>query len=306
MVNQVSIPEGLFWNCPSRQQVIRIQSDILSRDDLHGRLASQQKRFPIPRRTELVIELPNPYMLRNLSNDRWFGPRIRVLISDDQIAEIHKIRSQFHIIRPTLVLNHCKGSLPRIIQFLASFNLPIEVNPAVFIDQDKKTLLDLAERLLFSPFIKIPVQPFFNLLLSAINTQANLPPTLWDTCSESVGQNYFIINDGKITLSKRWSDKNYFFGDTSDTIHNVRSSKLFSDLKSIKDQCLTENSKCYDCRVYSFCLGYLCALDLTYDCAPFKSLYNFMSSHAQSLKESYIALPKQKKQDVFQAIEMPF
>jgi radical SAM protein with 4Fe4S-binding SPASM domain len=305
MVNQISIPEGLVWNCPSRQQIVRVQSDIVSKADLHDRLAFQQKRFLIPRRTELILELPSPSMLRNFSNDRWCGPRIRVLISDDQIAEMHKRRSQFHVIRPTLVLNRCEGSLPRIIQFLASFNLPIEVNPTVFIDQDKKTLLDLADRLLFSPFVKTPVQPFFNLLLSSINSKGNFPLTLWDTCNESPGQNYFITNDGKITLSNRWSDKNHFFGDISDTIHSVRASRLFSELKSIKDRVFSENTKCYKCRVCSFCSGYLCALDSATDCTPFKSLYDFMSSHAQSLKESYTALPKQKKQDIFQAIEMP-
>ncbi len=305
MVNQVSIPEGLAWKYPSRQQIIRVQSDIVSKTDLHGRLTSQQKSFQIPHRTELVLELSSPSMLRDFSNLRWFGPRIRVLISDQQITEIHKNRSHFHVIHPTLVLNHCEGSLPRIIQFLASLNLPIEVSPTVFIDQDKKTLLDLAERLLFSPFVKTPVQPFFNLLLSAVNSQVNLPPTLWDTCNESVGQNYFITNDEKITLSSRWSKKNRFFGDISDTIHNVRSSRLFNELKSIKNMDSTENSKCYKCRIFSFCSGYLCALDSTHDCSPFKSLYDFMSSHSQSLKESYIALPKQKKNDVFQAIEMP-
>ena len=160
MVNQVSIPEGLAWQCPSRQQIIRVQSDIISKTDLDGRLTTQRNRSLIPRRTELVLELSSPSMLRDFSNVRWFGPRIRVLISDHQISEINRNRSHFHVIRPTLVLNHCEGSLPRIIQFLASLNLPIEVSPTVFIDQDKKTLLDLAERLLFSPFIKIPVQPF--------------------------------------------------------------------------------------------------------------------------------------------------
>lgn len=305
MVNQISIPEGLIWNCPSRQQIIRIQSDIVSKKDLLDRLAFQQKRLRIPGRTELVLELSSPSMLKNFSNARCFGPRIRLLISDDQIAEIHKRRFHFHLIRPTLVLNHCKGSLPRIIQFLASLNLPIEVNPNVFIDQDKKTLLDLAERLLLSPFVKTPVQPFFNLLLFAMNSQVNSLPTLWDTCNESVGQNYFITNGGKITLSRRWSDRNRFFGDISDTIHDVRSSRFFRELKSTNDPVATENSKCYKCRVFLFCSGYLCALDSTHDCSPFKSLYDFMSSHSQSLKESFIALPKQKKQDVFQAIEMP-
>lgn len=305
MVNQVSIPEGLAWKCPSRRQIIRVQRDIVSKTDLHGRLTSQQKNFPIPHRTELVLELSSPSMLRDFSNVRWFGPRIRVLISDSHIAEIHRNRSYFYIIHPTLVLNHCEGSLPRVIQFLASLNLPIEVSPTVFIDQDKKTLLDLAQRLLFSPFVKTPVQPFFNLLLSAVNSQVNLPPTLWDTCNESVGQNYFITNDGKITLSSRWSEKNHFFGDISDTIHNIRSSRLFNELKSIRNPDSTENSKCYKCRIFPFCLGYLCALDSTHDCSPFKSLYDFMSSHSQSLKESYIALPKHKKHDVFQAIEMP-
>jgi radical SAM protein with 4Fe4S-binding SPASM domain len=305
MVNQVSIPEGLAWKCPSRQQIIRVQSDIVSKTNLHGRLTSQQKSFQIPHRTELVLELSSPSMLRDFSNVRWYGPRIRVLISDRQISVIHSNRSNFHVIHPTLVLNHCEGSLPRTIQFLASLNLPIEVSPTVFIDQDKKTLLDLAERLLFSPFIKTPVQPFFNLLLSAVNSQVTLPPTLWDTCNESVGQNYFITIDGKITLSSRWAEKKRFFGDISDTIHNLRSSLLFNELKSIKDPGSTENSKCYKCRIFSFCSGYLCALDSNHDCSPFKSLYDFMSSHSQSLKESYMALPNQKKLDVFQAIEMP-
>lgn len=305
MVNQVSIPEGLAWKYPSRQQIIRVQSDIVSKTDLLGRLTSQQKSFQIPHRTEIVLELSSPSMLRDFSNVRWFEPRIRVLILDHQISEIHRNRSIFHVIRPTLVLNHCEGSLPRIIQFLASLNLPIEVSPTVFLYQDKNTLLDLAARLLFSPFVKTPVQPFFNLLLSAMNSQVNLLPTLWDTCNESVGQNYFITNDGKITLSSRWSEKGRFFGDISDTIHNVRSSQLFNELKSIKNPGATENSKCYKCRVFPFCLGYLCALDSTHDCSPFKSLYDFMSSHSQSLKESYVALPKQKKHDVLQSIEMP-
>ncbi len=305
MVNQVSIPEGLAWKCPSRQQIIRIQSDIISKTDLLGRLISQQNRSPVPRRTELVLELSSPSMLRDFSNVRWFGPRIRVLISDHQIAEIHSNRSHFHRIRPTLVLHHCEGSLPRIIQFLASLNLPIEVSPAVFVDQDKKTLLDLAKRLLFSPFVKTPVQPFFNLLLSVMNSQGNFPHTLWDTCNESVGENFFVTNDGKITLSSRWSDNNRFFGDISDTVHDVRSSRLFNELKSIKDQNSTENSDCHECSVFSFCSGHLCALDSTHDCSPFQSLYGFMSSHSQSLKESYIALSKQKRNDVFQAIQMP-
>ncbi|MBC2712566.1 MAG: hypothetical protein HGJ94_16740 [Desulfosarcina sp.] len=306
MVNQVSIPEGLAWDCPSRLQIIRVQSDVVSKADLLDRLAFSLKRSLIAGRTELVLEFPSPSMLRNLCKVRWHGPRVRVLVSDDQIGEIHRRRSQFNVIRPTLVLNHCEGSLPRTIQFMASLNLPIEVNPSVFIAQDKKTLIDLAERLLFSPFVKTPIQPFFDLLRSAMDHQITLPLTLWDTCHENVGQNYFITNDGKITLSNRWSDKNRFFGDISDTIHDVRSSRFFNELKSTRNTASTENSKCYKCRLYPFCSGYLRALDSNHDCAPFISLYDFMCSHAQSLKESYIALPKQKKRDVFQAIEMPF
>ncbi len=305
MVNQVSSPENLIWNCPSRQQIVRVQNNIASQADLDDRMTSLQKRFLPPRRTELVLELSDPSMLRFFSDRSGFGPRIRILVSDNQIAEIHKRRSQFIVVRPILVLNRCEGSLPRTIQFLASLNLPIEVNPTVFLDQDKETLLDLAERLLFSPFVKTPVQPFFNLLLSAIGSPVNSSPTLWDICNECVGHNFFITNDGKITLSSRWAEINRFFGDISDTIHNIRSSPFFSQLKSMKSPKSAENSKCSQCRVLSFCSGYLCALDSTHDCSPFQSVYDFMSSHSRSLKESYMALPKHKKHEVFQTIEMP-
>lgn len=305
MINQVSIPEGLVWDCSSRRIILRVQSDVFSKGDTPDLLASLLKHHQILRSTEIVLELHGPSMLANLCNARWHGPKIRVLVSDDQTAEIHRRRSQFLVIRPTLVLNRCEGSLPRIIQFLASLNLPIAVCPTVFMNQDKKTLLDLAERLLFSPFVKTSVQPFFNMLLSAMDSPAHRTPTLWDTFSENVGQDYFITNDGKITLAARWSAYNLFFGDISDTIHVVRSSKFFSVLSSKKNQTGTENSRCFECRAYKFCAGYLCAIDTSHDCSAFISLYEFMCSHAIPLKESYVALPKQKKRDVFQAIDRP-
>ena len=160
MINQVNIPEGLAWHYSTRQQIIRVQNDILSEDDLFDRIVHHQKKCRLPRSTEIILEFTSPSKLRRLSNYRWNGPRVTVLISDEQVSEIQRNRSQLAIIQPTLILEKCKGSLPRTIQFLASLNLPIEVSPTVFSHQKHETFVDLAERLLFSPFIKIPIQPF--------------------------------------------------------------------------------------------------------------------------------------------------
>ena len=305
MVEQVSIPEGLAWNCPSRRQIIRIEANVASAADLPDRIGSSLKRGQRASRTELVFELPDPSMVESVQRIRWYRPMVRILVSDDQLGEIHRRRALFNRVCPTLVLDQCKSSLPRSIQFMASLNLPIEISAPVFMAQDEKSLLDLAERLLFSPFVKTPVEPLFGLLRSVMDAGTSVPLTLWDTCKEKVGQNYFIANEGKITLSKRWADENRFFGDISDTIDDIRSSDLFTELISIKEVGSKISSECSDCRAFRFCSGYLRASDSTHDCSPFVSLYEFMYSHVPSLKDSFIALPKQKKRDVFQAIEKP-
>jgi radical SAM protein with 4Fe4S-binding SPASM domain len=305
VVEQISIPEGLNWSCSARQQIIRIRADDDLRVDLPDRLDSFLKPGQMKGRTELVLEFSAPSMLEGFRKIRWRRPKVRVLVSDDQLGEIHRCRAQFNAVCPTLVLDQSKSSLPRSIQFLASLNLPIEVNASVFMDQNEKSLLDLAERLLFSPFVKTPVQPFFGLLQSVMAAGTSVPITLWNTCKEDVGQNYFITKDGKITLSKRWADENRFFGDISNTIDEIRSSNFFRELNSIKKVGSTISSECLDCCAFKFCSGYLRALNSTHDCTPFMSLYEFMRSHVPSLKESFATLPKQKKRDVFQAIEKP-
>ena len=306
MVEQVSIPEGFSWNWPSRQQIIRIQDHMISGTDLPERLNFYLRCGQRAGSSEIIFELSDPSILEIFGQFRWYRPRIRVLISDDQLGDIHRFRARFSTVCPTLVLERCENSLPKAVQFMASLNLPIEINPCVFISQNEKSLLDVCERLLFSSFVKIPVQPFFSFLQFAMNPGTFVPfPTLWETFKERIGRDYYITNDGKITLSKRWADKNRFFGNAFDTIEDIRSSDLFYELVSINEMNSEKSSVCRDCPIHRFCSGYLRAMNATHDCSTFLSLYEFLCSHVSSIKESFVALPKEKKRDVFRAIATP-
>ncbi len=306
MIEQISIPEGLKWNCFSRQKIVRIEDVATSGAELLDRLKYSLKYSRRADHAESVIEFSDLSVLERLSQLRRHLPKVRMIVSEDQMGELHRNRARLSAFCPTLVLDRCESSLPRSVQFMASLNLPIEVTPSVFMSTDEKSLLDLGERLLFSPFVKIPVHPFFGLLQAALDAgNSSFFVTLWDICGENPGQHYYITNDGKITLSKLWADENRFFGNVFDTIDDIHESDFFRELIAIKETCIRISHECSNCPVLRFCAGYLRAVNSTYDCSPFVSLYKFMCSHVSSLRENYTALTNQKKRDILQVMDRP-
>lgn len=300
MIEQISIPENLTWNCsPHWLRIIRIKTDRASEGNLYEPLSPILNQIQAKSYKELCLEMPDLSLLDYLQGPELRSSRIRILISDGQLGEIHRNRVRLSAVCLTLVLDECKGSLPRAIQFLSSLNVPIEVSVSVFMAQNEQSLLDLTNRLLFSPLVKIPVQPFFDLLRSLMNSET--PPfTLWDICKENIDQNYYVTDDGKITLAKRWETEDRFFCDISDSITDISSSSLYRELNSIRNGS-SLNRKCSYCLAAKLCSGFLCAMDYEYDCSPFVSLIDFMKSHITMIKESFAALPEQKKHDVMKA-----
>lgn len=300
MIEQISIPENLTWNCsPHWLRIIRIKSNIASEGNLYEHLSPILNKIQAESYRELCLEMPDLSLLDNLQGPELRSSKIRILVSDDQLGEIHRNRVRLSAVCPTLVLDECKGSLPRAIQFLSSLNLPIEVRVSVFMAQDEQSLLNLTNRLLFSPLVKIPVQPFFDVLRSVMYSETP-PLTLWDICKENIDQNYFVTDDGKITLAKRWEKEKRFFCDISDSISDISSSTLYKELNSIRNG-FSLNRKCSNCIAAKLCSGFFCAIDSEYDCSPFISLIDFMISHITLIKESFAALPEQKKNDVLRA-----
>ena len=301
MVELVSIPEDLDYDCFQKQKIIRFSINSSEETNLSDRIANYLQRGKIGE-LEPFLEFPEISMLDYLGNSGMRVPRVRLRVSEDHLGDIHRCRSQISSIKPTLVFEGNSASLPRSIQFLSSLNLPIEISTDVIIYQTAESLLDLADRLLFSPFIKTTVQPIFELLQALIAGDNRSPFSLWNACRETLGRDFFVSRNGKVSLSRRWADKNRYFGDISSTTGEMQGSPLYAKLKGIAGRVEFSSSECPGCQAENFCSGFLRALDDAYDCGPFLSLHAYLADQIPTLKKRVNALPRQKGHEIAEAI----
>lgn len=301
MVELVSIPESLVYDCSYKRQIIRFSVKRSEDADLSDRIDNYLQRGS-NHRYEPILEFPQISMLDSLRSGGMHRPNVRLRVSDCQLGDIHRRRSLICSIKPTLVFEENSASLPRSVQFLSSLNLPIEISPDVIMSQNAESLLDLADRLLFSPFIKTTVQPIFELLQSLMVGDGRSPFSFWNACGETLGRDYFVSQNGKISLSRRWAERNRYFGDISSTIGEMQASPLYKELHGITRQGEFSNPACPSCQAKDFCSGFLCALDASYDCGPFLSFHAFLGNQTGTLKKSLVTLPRKKEHEIAEAI----
>ena len=302
MIGQLSTPLNHFGKYSARRTIIRIRGAGDSQSD-RDRIVAITSNAQHINQSVVFFEMRDFSTLEFITEHvPSYHSGIRFLVSDENLAEIHRRRSEFGKKPTLLVLDRCQGSLGRAIQFLASLNLPIEVSASVLMDQDEKSLVALGERLLFSPFIKTPVQPFFDILRLTLNTGNGPHPTLWDMTNERVGQNYFITDKGQISLSQRWAEAKRFFGVVDDTLKDIQSSKFFNELLTFKEHLINHKSPCATCSAFHFCEGFLCAFHPKFDCRHFIAFLNFMNLHAEPLRKGFSSLSNEDKGDVMTSI----
>lgn len=288
MFTQINSPADYFWRAPTRNNLIRLSSDrdlALNQLQAFASGGAGSKRVHL---SNVVLELPvlNHLELIATQGRRW--PALRLQLDDTQLGALHRRRGLLNRYRPVLVLTHCEISLARCVQFLASLQLPIEVIPQVWMAQDALAMTDLSERLLFSPFVKTPVQPFFDLLRSRLNPTG--APNLWDIFRERVGSFIYLTEDGHITLSKRWADGQRYFGRVDDTHHKLRTSELYRTLRVLQKGGYKLDPICADCTISEFCAGYMRAIDRKQDCSALITLLHYMGAHANGIHQAYRGL----------------
>ncbi|MDJ0783436.1 MAG: radical SAM protein [Desulfosarcinaceae bacterium] len=301
MVIQVHRPLGSCWQGLAQSHLIRLPGGTPTSGYPFEALADPGSATSAAGRAARIFELPHLRDLAPFATRKGPWTPLRLLVDDAQLGELHRSRALLSRLRPTLVLCRCETSLARSVQFLASLQLPVEVTPGVWTRQDADAMRDLAERLLFSPFIKTPVQPFFDLLRACLSPAG--APTLWELGRERLGRYLYLSDAGQVTLSERWAKRQCYFGQVADRPQAWHTSDLYRSLRRWQSGGFRLDTRCAVCRVQPLCAGYLRAdrprsSGSLLACKAFTEFIAVLRTHANGLNETYRRLDHHHRGDL--------
>ena len=133
----------------------------------------------------------------------------------------------------------------------ASLGVPVSL--LVTEGWSEEVLRRLLDYFLHSPALDVEIEPFF-AMSQCIGASEHR--TLWDLSDEVLGTNWFIDEDGRVSLSKRWANAGEYFGHMDDPVETLRESDLWRRLGVLKRETFTEQKECAFCKHYPFCAGY--------------------------------------------------
>lgn len=198
------------------------------------------------------------------------GMRVLIHIRDD-LSGIGAHVNELRLMQPVFVIDPEMDAV-RKINFFTAFNFPVRINTSVPPAQDD-ILEDVLDFYLHNPLLSVPVEPFHTLLLTFGNSREF---NLWDIEKEKVNLNYFLGNDGKITLSSRWYEQGLYFGDTDGSWDEIINSKTFRRVTTLENTLFQEESPCIFCSHYHLCRGFFKAIDPEWACGSWKKVFSIL------------------------------
>lgn len=130
----------------------------------------------------------------------------------------------------------------------ASLRVPVRL--AYSAHWSEEVLSELLDYFLHSPTLDVPIEPFFSLA-GAIGQQNKV--TLWELFDEVVGQHYFVDTQRQVSLSRRWADRDMWFGDATESTHGFETSELWNTLEELRQRVFSMQTPCAFCEHYPYC-----------------------------------------------------
>jgi hypothetical protein len=182
-----------------------------------------------------------------------------------------------------LVVSPVGAGTAEVVIAALSLGIPVELRPEAG-RWDEGSLLEIAEYFLHSPALSTGVAPLVALLDQVAGTEK---ADLWETEGEKLGRNFFVDTDGRVSLSRRWAEREAFFGRLGDPLERLRASDAWGWLASIERRVFLEMRPCCTCRHYLFCKGFfLDPASGAPDCAPWRACFDRVADAANAQKRA--------------------
>lgn len=173
------------------------------------------------------------------------------------------------------------GAMLRALNSLTSLGFAVHIDPTKT-DTDTSHLMKAADFYLHNPLLRVPVEPFHGLLI-ALRAPREL--SLWEIEDEKLGIDFFVGEDKKISLSRRFYEAGFCFGRLGDTLEALRESDLSKTVAEYRSRRMMPNDLCAKCEQLDVCAGFLRAVEPEADCAPWQDAMALLRQAARDAEK---------------------
>jgi hypothetical protein len=210
------------------------------------------------------------------------GSRVRVNIQNQDMFDANLLRDKF-LASDIIFCVIPNSKLLRQVNYLTSFGFRVHVDAAAetLFENQLETVLDFY---MHNPFLSVPIEPF-HTLLRTICQKLRYKHNLWHIEMENAETDFYIEDNGAITLSKRWSTHGRNYGDITQPWAEIVNSDLHHELLSFQSELFRSKKPCIFCFHLGLCGGFLRALDEKWPCDIWQRVFQTMYNEALRAKQ---------------------
>ena len=265
---RLSVPYGRFVE-GEPQVVVRAQPG----DDMVALQARYGRRLA-------WVELPEETLEDLAFLDTLGGLRLRVhtrsgppLTSEPQVQLLRRTRPVF-VVQPS-------ADLLRTVNLVASGRFRVHIDASGSETADADGLRKATEFFLYNPVLVSPIEPLASLLAHLVRGMGH---TLWETEIERP-RDAFVDDRDRVTASRRWADREQFYGRFNDGWESLTASPLAVRVRGARKAMFRERSACALCAHLLLCRGYLRAVEPEADCSPWQGSFELLREAARKARE---------------------
>jgi hypothetical protein len=206
------------------------------------------------------------------------GKRIRVYDSSELVEKAGANIKLLRDTNPVFIL-HPDADLLTKTNFLTANNFPVQVDPAIV--PEREILLQTLDFYFHNRLLNVPIEPFHS---SVISQRGGKLRSIWDISWENPINNFFVNDQGFLTLSRRWSVNGFYYGNLKDSWGAITRSEVYQRIISHKKLLFKAQHACVFCHHYVFCEGYFSAIEVDWTCDAWKAVFSKINSEVKKAK----------------------
>jgi len=196
------------------------------------------------------------------------GQRVRIHADTAVLTGLEEQMRALRQTRPVFVLKPGVDIL-RQVNVIASIRFRVHIDASQEVT-DIGVMRKLTDYFLYNPVLMSPIEPLTTLLAHLTRGKGH---TLWETEHKRPNA-AFLDEKWRVTASRRWAEREEFYGSFEDGWETLSSSPLADRLRSTRRTLIHASKSCTTCRHLVLCRGYLKARDADAICMPWQESFD--------------------------------
>jgi hypothetical protein len=285
MLYEISLPQSKKLNVNSTKKVIRLHK----MNGIKGMKSAVDSiiAFYSKNSKSIYLELFELEDLQAIYNLRYKNIGSVYRYKEQDLEKLSVYKEAFRAYEVKIIIDKCDlKELITTIKTLAEYNVEIELTYDLVSKLTPEDWEVVTSEIILDSEIVQKVEPFFSMAYYQYQKTKGqkTAATLWKVFGDSVGERLYITEDGDIALSKRWSDKDRYFGYLGDKA-DIHDSPFFEELSKHEQNIFFTNMNCAMCDHFVYCKAYMKYENSEYDCEAFKKSLDEIGKNLEQYKK---------------------